>query len=118
MHGRKFDGAITDYDQALALDPNLADAYNNRGIVQFEKGDVEAALADYSKAIALSPAHSLAYFNRGIALRWRGDLEGSQADLDRAVTLNPRLQDSIQRLADRGRKNERQTVEAPSATPP
>ena len=66
---KEFDRASADYDQALALDPNLADAYNNRGIVYFAQGDLEAAMADYSKAITINPAHAPAYFNRGMALR-------------------------------------------------
>lgn len=39
-----------DYNDALTLDPNLAYAYGNRGLVYAEKGNVLDALVDFQKA--------------------------------------------------------------------
>ena len=47
------DEAIIDYDKAIVLDPNYADAYYNRGNVKSELGQLEAAIEDYDKAICL-----------------------------------------------------------------
>ena len=70
---KEFDRASADYDQALALDPNLADAYNNRGIVYFAQGDLEAAMAApgfYEDHVASKPV-----IDRHQALMWEvGDL--------------------------------------------
>ena len=115
---KQFNRALADYDRALALDPNLADAYNNRGILHLARGDVEAAQADFSAAIAINPAHALAYYNRGIALRLHGDLEDSKKDLEQAATLTPRLRDSVRMLVSRTLMNEKQALESPSGNPP
>src|SRR3990172_3592624 len=39
------DQAIADLDQAIALQPDDADAYNNRGIAYADKGDYDRAIA-------------------------------------------------------------------------
>src|SRR5437016_5567595 len=77
-----FDGAIADYDKAIALDRNYVVAYINRGNARDDKGDHDGAIADYDKAIALNPNEATAYYNRGIARRAKGDLDGAIADYD------------------------------------
>ncbi|MES0385800.1 MAG: tetratricopeptide repeat protein [Hyphomicrobium sp.] len=48
-HGRacldkgKYDDAIADYDKAIALDPNDATAYTNRGVAFGRKGEYDRA---------------------------------------------------------------------------
>jgi tetratricopeptide (TPR) repeat protein len=84
------EGAITDYDQAIRLNPNNDEAYYNRGIWRSEKGDIDGAIADYDQAIRLNPKAASAYINRGAARYRKGDTDGSIADLDRAVELNPK----------------------------
>ena len=57
-HGRacldkgKHDDAIADYDKAIAINPNVALAYTNRGLAYERKGAFDRAIADYDKAIA------------------------------------------------------------------
>jgi Flp pilus assembly protein TadD len=58
-------GALSDFNQALALDPNFAAAYNNRGYDRQQLGDIDGALADYEKAISLDPGEAYYYNNRG-----------------------------------------------------
>ncbi len=43
---------MADFNKAIALNPNFAAAYNNRGLAQYNKGNLDSALADYMKAIA------------------------------------------------------------------
>ena len=62
------DGALADYDKALALEPRLADAYNNRANIKLQKGDPDGAIGDYSKAIELKPRSVETYFNRGVCV--------------------------------------------------
>ena len=59
-------GALADWNQAIALDPKNANAYYNRGVLKYGKlNDVQGALADYNQAIALDPKNANAYTNRG-----------------------------------------------------
>lgn len=45
--------AIAAYNKALAMNPRLAEAYNNRGVAEEEAGKWDAALADYKHALSL-----------------------------------------------------------------
>lgn len=45
--------AIKDFDQALQLDPNNADAYGNRCVARYKLGDKHGAIEDCQKAAAL-----------------------------------------------------------------
>ena len=82
--------AITDYNEAIRLDPKYADAYYNRAIAYKAKGDLDRAIADYNEAIRLNPNDALAYNNRGIAYRAKGELDRAIADYDEAIRLDPR----------------------------
>ena len=46
---KDYKGAIADYTKAIEIDPNYADAYNNRGIAKDELKDYKGAIADYTK---------------------------------------------------------------------
>lgn len=48
--------ALTDFDLAINLDPNLSDAYVNRAIVFRRMGDVKRAFADVSQARRIDEA--------------------------------------------------------------
>ena len=76
---------------ALALKPDYAEAYRNRGVAKEAKGDLDGAIADWDKAIALKPDFADAYHNRGVVKRGKGDLDGAIADFDQALALKPDL---------------------------
>jgi len=54
---RDYDRSLADYSEAARLDPKLAIAVHNRGLVYREKGMVDQAIADYSEAIRLDPTY-------------------------------------------------------------
>lgn len=47
----ELDKAESDYTKAISFKSNYADAYNNRGVLYFNKKKYQEALIDYSKAI-------------------------------------------------------------------
>ena len=49
------DGALTDLNRAIELNPNLAQIYTIRGKVKEAKGDLIGAAADFNKAVELKP---------------------------------------------------------------
>jgi tetratricopeptide (TPR) repeat protein len=103
-HGRacldkgKYDDAIADYDKVIALDPNVALAYINRGVAYGRKGAFDRAIADYTKAIALDRKYTLAYTNRGVAYAKKGDKEQAIADFRKALEIRPSDQDAKNNL--------------------
>lgn len=50
------DAALADYTQALALDPKLAPAYVNRGIILLQKGREPEADKDFEAGFKLDPS--------------------------------------------------------------
>ena len=81
-------GAI-DFNEAIRLNPNDAEAYNGRGAVRYDQGDKQAALADYNEAIRLDPSYANAYYNRGLLRDELGDKQGALADYNEAIRLDP-----------------------------
>ncbi|WP_413314725.1 tetratricopeptide repeat protein [Prochlorococcus sp. MIT 0703] len=83
--------AIADFNKAIAINPQIAPAYNNRGKAKMDLGDNQGAIADYSKAIAINPQYAYAYTNRGSAKMMLGDLQGAIADINKAISINPQF---------------------------
>lgn len=86
---RDFHGAIANYDRAIELNPNYADAYFFRGGTKFVQRDYRGAIADYGRVIELNPDNAQAYFLRGDTKVMLGDHDGAIADYDRVIELNP-----------------------------
>jgi len=82
--------AIVDFERAIAINPNYADAYFNRAGARASLGNLQSAISDYNETIRINPNDAQAYFNRGVLTR-NSDPKGSQADLEKALQLNPNL---------------------------
>jgi tetratricopeptide (TPR) repeat protein len=67
------DRAISDYSQAIRLDPNYGVAYSNRGKAYYLKHDYDRAISDFDKAIQLDLKSAVGYYNRGSAYDLKGD---------------------------------------------
>jgi len=83
--------AVTAYDRALALRPDLAEAWLGRGYVHTELKQHNEALAAYEQALALRPDLAEAWLGRGnvhVELKQHND---ALAAYDRALALRPDL---------------------------
>ena len=87
----KLELAIVDFNQAIELDPKLADFYNNRGTIYRKMGALDQAIEDFNQAIKLKPEYAEAYNNRGIAYDDKGKVDFAIADYSTAIDLNPKL---------------------------
>jgi hypothetical protein len=83
------DGAIVEFDRAIAISPRDATAYLNRGLALQRKGEFGRAGADLDRAVRYAPEAARGYYNRSQLLRQRGEAERAEADEDRAVALDP-----------------------------
>jgi tetratricopeptide (TPR) repeat protein len=59
------DQAIADYTRAIELNPDLAEAYNNRAYIYMVKKEYALALPDLDRALQLRPNYVNALMNRG-----------------------------------------------------
>ena len=85
--------ALSDYDQAVALDVNFAAAFHNRALVHAELGNYQQALADFSRAIELAPTFGLAYRNRAAVHLELGNDAAAALDLQIYLTFVPNAPD-------------------------
>jgi len=69
--------------------PQTAGTYFDRGILFFNRGDLEIAIMDLTQAIRLNPSFASAYFYRGFAHSKRGEYTRAIADYTQAILLNP-----------------------------
>ncbi len=84
-----FQRASEDCDAAIRLDPDFAQAYNNRGLARQALGDLTGAIDDFSAALEHHGQLSEAYNNRGALRMQLGQSQEALADLNEAVRLAP-----------------------------
>jgi tetratricopeptide (TPR) repeat protein len=85
------DSAITNFTDAIRLDPKNANAYDNRGQAFTGKGDYDHAIADFDQAVNLDPSDASALNRRGIAWGGKGEVDRAIADFSRAIAVAPRF---------------------------
>ena len=84
------DRALSDYEQAIRLNPEYFLAYYGRGfLLANRKSAYERAIGDFNKVLDLVPNSVYALLRRADAYSQIGDLGRSLADLNRAIELAP-----------------------------
>lgn len=83
--------ALADFDRAIELQPQSADAYLDRAEFHHDHFVEDRALADLDRAVALDPGKGRAFHLRGLVRGGRGDKEGAAEDLTRAIGLGVTL---------------------------
>ena len=100
--------AIQHYDKAISLNPDLFDAYNNRGIAYKSLGETayERAIEDYDIAAQLphntAKDYTRLYHNRGCAYSTMGDYGRAVKDFDKSLVLNVSGKDKPATYGNRG----------------
>lgn len=79
-----FEGAITSYDKALEIQPNIYEVWFNRGNVLAKLGRFEEAIFSYDKAVEIQPNFQEAWHNRGNVLSNLGRWEESNTSYEKA----------------------------------
>ena len=83
----KWNEAIAEYDEAIRLDPKLAQAYYNRGNAYANLGQHQRAIQDYDEAIRLDPKLAPAYGNRAVAYTALRRDQEAESDIATVETL-------------------------------
>jgi protein O-mannosyl-transferase len=82
--------ALSEYQTAVRIYPNYADAHNNLGAILLQSGRTTEAVTEYQAAVRLDPDYPDAHSNLGSALsRIPGRLTEALAELETAVRLDP-----------------------------
>ncbi|MEM9054590.1 MAG: tetratricopeptide repeat protein [Pseudomonadota bacterium] len=90
MREGKYDAALSDYADAIDLNPDLGAVYLNQGAALIYKKDFLSAIAPLNRAIELESADLFAaYYNRAIARENTGDVAGAYYDFQKSLELKP-----------------------------
>ena len=76
------------YDKAIAVNPNCADCYNDRGLSLFYIGDPISALESFDKAIAIDPGFIHAWLSKGFVLTSEGRYEEARIPLNKVKEID------------------------------
>ena len=82
--------AIEEVERAIALNPNLPEAYSLRGRLAYLAADLDGAEAAFRKALALDPTAFDPLLWLGTLLREEGKLPESHSRLGKAIQLRPK----------------------------
>jgi tetratricopeptide (TPR) repeat protein len=86
---RRADDALARLDQALALQPENADALSLRGIYWMQRGEFERAAEVLEQAEALDPNLAMIHFNLGKCYRELGQPTPAEQAFRKAIEVSP-----------------------------
>lgn len=100
MRSAHHDRAMQDYQAALALTPNMAEAKINLGAMYYYLGRYSDAVAALDEGVRVEDktARAAAHFNRGLAYERLGDVDRAYADYRAAVAIQPGFAEAEKQL--------------------
>ena len=99
LNQEDYQGAIADFDQALASNPNDLDALSGRGEAYYWLRDFEAAINDFDVLLQRNANDANLFFKRGYAHSQLQEHEKAIADYSEYIRLNP---DDVDAYNNRG----------------
>ena len=85
----KYDAEIATLTKIIALLPDSASLYYNRGAAKRKLNNFAGAIEDYNKAIGLRPKFPAAIMARSVARMYLNDVEGSKKDCLLSIAVDP-----------------------------
>jgi tetratricopeptide (TPR) repeat protein len=96
--------ALEDFNSALALDPNLAEAYHRRAIARYALGDVNGAIRDIEETLRREPREFAALQTLSHIAEERRDWKGAYAAWKKALEIDPKTAGGEERLHELHRR--------------
>jgi tetratricopeptide (TPR) repeat protein len=97
---QKADEARREYERAIAIDPKMAEAYLNLGILFIERDPAAVAIPNLRKAVELLPAQSRPRYLLGVAQENAKDYSAAAESFEGAYRLDPHNLEAILHLAN------------------
>ncbi len=92
--------AIQDFDAALALDPNLTDAFGWRAMARYHAGDVTGAVRDLEETLRREPRHFGAWRSLSGLAEAQGNFPGALAAWQKLLEVDPKTSGGQSHLKD------------------
>jgi len=83
------DAAIREFQAAIGINPNYANAHYNLGNAFCRTRNMDAAIQEFQEAIRINPNNADAHYNLGAALASQGNLDAAIQEYQEAIRLNP-----------------------------
>ena len=96
MQRRRWNDALTRFDEAIAASPDFVEALTSRATALLEMNRLEEALAAFDAALAIDPRHAASWNNRGNTLVAMKRFEEAIASYDSALAAQPGLPQAAQ----------------------
>ncbi len=84
-----FEGALQEYNRALAINPDIIDALNNSALLYARLGRWGEATPRFERIVSLTPNKDMAHFNLSFAYAVEKRLEAAAHELRTAIELDP-----------------------------
>jgi len=97
---QKADDARGEYERAIAIDPKMAEAYLNLGILFIDRDPAAVAVPNLRKAVELLPAQSRPRYLLGVAQENSKDYSAAAESFEGAYRLDPHNLEPILHLAN------------------
>jgi tetratricopeptide (TPR) repeat protein len=98
--------AILDFDAALALEPNLTDAFGRRAMARYHAGDIKGAVRDLEETLRREPRHFAAWRSLSGLAEAQGNLVGALAAWKKLLEVDPKTSGAQSHLRELVRKVE------------
>ena len=81
--------ALKEFERAISIDPQFADAYNDLGAFYVKSGEARIGVEQFRRALDLDPNHPLALSNLCLVLSKLGEFEEAARIARRALQVDP-----------------------------
>jgi Tfp pilus assembly protein PilF len=87
------------YQEALKLEPNLAEIYNNLGLLHLKSKKIEEAAVAFQEALKRNVNYTLAYVHLGKVLLEMEKYDEAMQVFQRALDIDPANQEAREAIA-------------------
>ncbi len=92
------DVSLSEYNKALEIFPEYADAFGQRGLAYYRKGEGDKAIADYKRAIDLNVGQWKVYNNLGVIYGERNNLSEAMKYFKLSLKVDSRFPDPYKNI--------------------
>jgi tetratricopeptide (TPR) repeat protein len=91
IEAKEFESALELFSQAIRIDPDFAEAYNQRAIAYYLMEDYQSSIADCRRATRRMPCHFGAWSGTGHCHAHLSELAEAVECYEKALEINPHL---------------------------
>jgi len=91
LEQRKFDKAIKNFNKAILIKNDYAEAYYNLGNLYRINEKLDNAISSYLKAVQINKNYAEAYNNLGLTLKQQGRIDEAIKNYKKTILINPNL---------------------------